>query len=299
MKPPTNVIWLSYHSDALNRGYWDQAIVEEIVSGERYQHHTSMSTVEKDTGGIVVLNGRMHVHDVLKLNKDIEKLTWCLLIITGDEEASFPWRTVRHKWMKIWVQMPRMNQHNDVHYKLPNGYRPNTVQLLDKIPKQERTLDYFFVGQVTHPRREECRRAVNALNPTVFYGEFIATSKFGEEVVPYEDYLRKLASSKIVLCPSGPETPDSFRLYEALEAGCLPIVDAFASNNQDWGYWKYLYGDDIPFPIISYWDRLPELLDELLDNWPANSMKAFAWWQLKKREIRLQLEADVKDFDRG
>ena len=32
----------------------------------------------------------------------------------------------------------------------------------------------------------------------------------------------------MIPCPSGPATPDSFRLWEALEAGCVPIADGYA-----------------------------------------------------------------------
>jgi hypothetical protein len=100
------------------------------------------------------------------------------------------------------------------------------------------------------------------------------------------------------MCPSGVESPDNFRLYEALEAGCLPIVDAFSTNNQTPGFWRYLFGDDIPFPIVSYWDELPKLLPELLKDYPRNANRCFSWWQLKKREIKYKLLDDVEELSR-
>lgn len=292
-----NVIWRSYHEpDAISRGYWDQALLEELLAGEQYQHHTDFKWVGEADGAIVIINGRMHIADTEKINADIAKLRWCLFIETGDEEAQFPWREIHHPAMRVWIQLPRMNQHDDVSFHLPNGYRPTTRKHLKENGVWPRNIDVFFAGQVTHPRRENCRDA--ALQLTDHNVVFSETHSFGEEKIPYEQYLVQMVSAKIALCPSGPESPDSFRLYEALEAGCIPIVDAFASNNQDWGFWRYLFGDDIPFPVIDYWDKLPALVDELLKGYPENANKVSAWWQLKKREMRNKLEDDVRILSR-
>ncbi len=294
MDKVVNIIWKSYHEpEIIARGYWDNGLLEEVFSKGNYEHHTDFEGVEG--GAVVIINGRTHVEDTDKINSDIQKLTWCLFIITGDEESTFEWRRVKHPSMKVWVMSPRMNQHDDVSFHLPNGYRPNTMEILKKAGEQERSIDFFFAGQVTHERRRQCMKAAQSIQG--YIGQLYGTDGFGKGL-DYETYLLKMARSKIVLCPSGPETPDSFRLYEALEAGCLPIVDAFSSNHQSPGYWKYLFGDDIPFPIVSYWDKLPELLPELLKGYPANANRCFAWWQQKKRSLRFKLEDDIKELNR-
>lgn len=302
-----HVIWVSYHQpEVLARGYWDQALLEDTFAKLGFNHHTDFEWVntaaelpEDKDGAVVVINGRTHIEDTEQLNKDIAKLKWCLLIVTGDEEAQFPWREVKHPRMAVWYQLARMNEHDDVSYHLPNGYRPETRDMLVKIGEQPRTTDFFFAGQITHDRRNEMlEHATIANTPMDIVGKIYETKSFGEEAITYENYMRQLAGTKIALCPSGPESPDTFRVYEALEAGCLPIVDAFSSKHKNPGFWRYLFGDDIPFPIVEYWDVLPDLLHELLKGWPANANRVFAWWQGKRREIRLKLEDDIKGLTR-
>ena len=293
-----NVYWLSYHDDILARGYWDQGNLEEIFAQGNYEHHVGIKDVPEGQGGIVIINGRTHVEDTQFINEDIAKLAWILFIDTGDEESVFPWREIKHPRMRVWVMLPKLNMHDDVSYRLPNGYRPETRATLEQIGPQDRIYDFFFAGQVTHDRRLQCMEAVRSLSRDV-RGYVVETKEFGGRGgLAYPDYMAKMAASKIVLCPSGPESPDNFRLYEALEAGCLPIVDAFSTKHQAPGFWQLLLGNDIPFPIVNYWDVLPELLPNLLRDWPHNANNANAWWLQKKREMKFKLEDDIRGFSR-
>ena len=297
----TKVIWKSYHEpDAISRGYWDQALLEEMLSGVEFEHQTDFSNLKKKDGAVVVINGRMHTssEDRTKINNDIEKLRWVFFIVTGDEEAQFPWRDIKHKLMKIWVQLPRLAQHDDAHGYFPNGYRPTTRALLKEIGQQERDLDWSFIGQVNHERRERCYDVLHQFQAVYPKTVVQTTKEFGKELVPYPEYLKIMAKSKIVLCPSGVESPDSFRLYEALEAGCIPVVDAFSANFKTSGFWPYLLGKDIPFPIVKYWDELPQVLPVLLRDYRIHSNRIFAWWQLKKFKVKRKLIKEIKGLSR-
>ena len=295
----TKVIWPSYHSDAINRHYWDQGLLEDTFKRGDFIHENDFNNIQPDEGAIVVLNGRMHVDDTGKINEDIAKLRWVLFIITGDEEALFPWREIKHPIMKVWVQLPRMTEHNDASFKLPNGYRPNTRQVIAETGKQKRLQDWFFAGQVNHERREQCLQELVYLTDSgeVPNGIKITTEGFGQEKITYEEYIKQMARSKIVLCPSGIESPDTFRLYEALEAGCLPIVDAFSTNFKTAGFWNYIFGE-VPFPIVDYWDKLPALMPQLLKEYPSNVNKVFAWWQMYKRNLYYRLIDDVQELSK-
>jgi hypothetical protein len=294
------VIWPSYNPEAINRGYWDQGILEDMFTRAapyNWQHQEDFEGLVEHEGAVVVLNGRMHPDYIEAIQSDLNKLRWVVLIITGDEEAVFPFEEVRHPLLRVWMQLPRMNRHNDVSFKLPNGYRAGSRQILSKIGSSNRVLDFSFIGQVNHPRRQECCDTAESLSSR-YPNRLIGTDGFGKEAIDQWGYLGILTETRIALCPSGVETPDTFRLYEALEAGCLPIVDAFASKNQDWGFWGYLFKDGVPFPVIPYWDELPNLLPELLKEWPHNANKVSAWWQLQKRNMHNKLIDDIKDISR-
>lgn len=297
-----DVIWKSYHKpEIIDRGYWDNGLLEDIFKQVEVEHHYDFDWVHEGDGAVVIINGRTHIEDADAINEDIAKLSWVLFIDTGDEEATFPWRKIKHPIMRVWVMLPRMNQHDDVSFHLPNGYRNETHELLKEIGYQDKPIDWFFAGQVNHARREQCVYELQTFldyNDERSNGVLLTGNEFGKELMPYKEYLAQMAQTKIALCPSGIESPDNFRLYEALEAGCLPIVDAFSTNNQSSGFWQYLFGNDVPFPIVNYWDVLPKLMPELLKGYPANANRCYAWWQNYKRKIKYKLLDDVKELAR-
>ena len=292
-----DVIWKSYHKpEIIDRGYWDNGLLEDIFKKFEVEHHYDFDWVHDGDGAVVIINGRTHTEDAAAINEDIAKLRWVLFIDTGDEEAVFPWRDIKHPVMRVWVMLPRMNQHDDVSFHLPNGYRNETHELLKQIGFQDKPQDWFFSGQVNHARREDCAYYADHLDNK--NGTLMTGNRFGDEIIAYPEYLKQMATTKIAFCPSGIESPDNFRLYEALEAGCLPVVDAFSTNNQSPGFWQYLFEGDVPFPILNYWDALPKLMPELLKGYPENANRCYAWWQLKKREIKYKLQDDIKELSK-
>jgi hypothetical protein len=109
------------------------------------------------------------------------------------------------------------------------------------------------------------------------------------------EYYIKMSQAKIIPCPSGPVTPDTIRLSEALEAGCLPIADGtcprpgYPAN----GYWQYVLGCNPPFPIIYDWTTLPEVMRRELEQWPRNRDTAVAWWREYKRSMHAWIPEDL------
>ena len=55
--------------------------------------------------------------------------------------------------------------------------------------------------------------------------------------------IKKMARAKTVPAPRGAVSPDSFRFYEALELGAVPITE-------DEKFWHSLF-DDFAIPIVS------------------------------------------------
>jgi hypothetical protein len=54
-----------------------------------------------------------------------------------------------------------------------------------------------------------------------------------------EDYAQLLSETIFAPCPAGWENLDSFRVCEALEAGCIPIVE----RRPFYDYFRHLFGD--------------------------------------------------------
>jgi hypothetical protein len=110
------------------------------------------------------------------------------------------------------------------------------------------------------------------------HGHLVVTPRFTQGV-PRDKYYAAMAMAKFALCPSGPCTPDSFRFAEALVAGCIPIADNRTQNpSYPEGYWNYVLGPDLPFPVIEDWNTLPDVLAEWLPEWPERSKRCRQWW---------------------
>jgi hypothetical protein len=77
-----------------------------------------------------------------------------------------------------------------------------------------------------------------------------------------------LQESVFALCPSGQDSMDSFRIYEALEAGCIPIT---LKNSEQFklypSYWNGVFrgASEIPFVATENWDEALIRIRETLD----------------------------------
>lgn len=98
-------------------------------------------------------------------------------------------------------------------------------------------------------------------------------------------YTAIMESSIFAPCPAG-NCPDSIRIYDAMELGCIPIYlrHTFLDN-------KYSMQSP-PFPILDSWEELPEFLArkrrEFAENQkPFEELQAatIAWWSLTKERI--------------
>jgi len=297
-----NVIWPARDPKFLNRGYADCAFLEQIMDRTiwtpqnplEFLHHEVRDDFPDVEGAVVVFNGRANSADADWLIGEINKLVWSLVIITGDEEWDFPWERLPESWhRKVWVMAP-WPMHADLSYRLPGGWYWNTREELAPHAElaEHRPLDFFFAGQVTHIRRKDCVRELVG-RPG---GKVIRTEGFLQGVES-DEYMRFLASAKVVPCPSGPVTVDTSRPLSAMEAGCVPIVDTRKPLDPQFDYWTLVFGDGWPMPYVYEWNELPRALDDILADWPNQSAKVFSWWQQWKRQTARRLDADIRELD--
>lgn len=301
------VIWLNY-TNAPARGYWDQGMLEDVFSNSMWSsgYEFDNQAVEGKgqpyigtTGGaVVVFAARNQIDQIDRLNADLLRLSWVVLLLTGDEEAVFPIEKILHPNIRIWVMSPHPGRH-DKYDKLGTGYPPHMHGLLPT-EAPEKSLDYFFAGQITHDRRQQCADALENIKEAKPWnhleGEFIFSKAFTEGL-PHKDYFEKLASAKVAPAPSGPETPDSFRLFEALEAACVPIADT-RTNKGDFpdSYWTWFFGGEVPFPILRDYENLRGFTEMSATDYPALNNKIFSWWQNKKREMVIKIRDQISEL---
>lgn len=297
------VLWQSYHEETPVRGYWDQGMLEAVFNRSlwlpqeaiEFEHVENHGPMPKDFyNGVVIIPARYHANDIDQINDDLSKLNWVLLILLGDEESVFPVEKIKHPRKMIYLMTPHAGKkYDNVDRFIGEGWPPAIRESLERDITKLPENSWFFTGQITHKRREECYKILKKM-PN---GDLIKTSSFADQSkqgIGHKEYYERMRNAKIVPCPSGPETPDTFRFYEALELGCVPIADAIATNNINEGYWNMLFGDELPFPIIKDWKDLKGHVEYHSDVFPATNNKVFAWWQQYKREFVYNLDDDIR-----
>lgn len=303
-----NVNWVTFHDGIDCRGYWDQALLEDLFSGAlgrvpgfEFQHFETYCShddvwpkVSDPDGGIFVVPARHHAseEDVVAINRMLAAHSWVLLILTGDEEAVFPVNLIGHPNMRIWVQNPRPGGRfpGDTVF-LPCGYAKNGKLILDELHRAapdgiERDLDWFFSGQVTNPRREQCAFALRRLQN----GELMETEGFGQglDVLSYFAHMRR---AKVVPAPSGPATTDTFRACEALEAGAVPLLDNNDPRGRS-GVWDLIFPEHLRPPMIVDWEQVEFHIGQMSSVAVRNQV--FSKWQRYKRHLRFELARQLR-----
>lgn len=125
------------------------------------------------------------------------------------------------------------------------GYKKDFCKYLTK-GTVAKNYQWSFAG-TPHGERQKMLDIFSEIKPH----KIQKCSGFGaDDGLTTEEYAKMLQQSTFALCPEGQDSMDSFRIYEALEAGCIPITKNFSKQFQIRpSYWHAVfYGvTDIPF----------------------------------------------------
>ena len=232
---------------------WDQALITAALRGELWPMSVAFEEVDGPIeAGVVIASGTL-----CATGGPVELPPgWCLLIHTSDESQQWDSESLRRPGMKIWRQYAGAVGTDRV---LALGWPPETRELLRDVPRlplaQRRK--WSFIGQAPTEKRKRLVAQL-AERPD---GDLLVTNGFSQGI-PRAEYLRRMAASAAAFCPDGTVHPDTFRFYEALEAGCLPIKDI---------------------------SELEDDQNSTPQHW-ANS--ALSWWLWTKRQVTIDLVDD-------
>lgn len=248
-----DVVWLSL-TDAPARGYWDQAMLEDMFKTK--EHHTEIGELKQAI--VVIPTADQNPDDI---NKELSKLDECYVICTSDEWHNFDLSKLSHANMELF-SMYATDDEIDVMW-LPIGYTPHGKA---EFYSTERDNDIYFAGQVNHKKRKEMVKELNKL-PNFKLDQ---SGGFAQGLNTTQ-YLHNIKTSKVISAPSGNISPDSFRLYEALENGAVPIAD-------DPKYFTKLFGS-YPFPAVNKSEQWSTYAEESVKLYPVLNNRCSAWWQ--------------------
>lgn len=288
---------------------WDRNIVDLLLGGAlgrpagwpAFDEVQSLATANELAGGAIVhISGSKCTGMTSELNAALAPLSWVLLIITTDEEHLFDLADFDHPNRVVWRQLPRTD-HEDfdlVDRGFGEGVPPATV-----IPWQERDLDWSFAGQVTTPRRESWWDELNARARRVGWPQgpessvLVASRRFAGGV-DRRAYLDIVARSRVVAAPAGVASQSSFRVFEALEAGAVPIVDHHRRDGRGEGYWHAIFHEpSMLFEAHDYPGNVDVNLTGALENGEWLRLATWAWWTREKRWLAVDLVDSLRRLD--
>ena len=252
------VTWQSF-IESPHEGYWDQSMLSDLLESNWF-------------ADILVTPGHWRADSAHLVNEWLEENGPALVLISSDEEGHCPFWRVN---APVWKMTPDLSLAHRPDRAIPLGYTPHTRPTLKSLGIPLEKKGWTFSGQVTNSRRHSAMEALRKL------GDPLETDTFAAGLGP-EEYIKTLWDAEWVPCPAGNVRPETFRMWEALEAGAVPILDA-TSPHGDQDYWPFILGDH-PLPVVADWSRVGELLSA-----PAPLTGAAVWYSGFKRKWKRDL----------
>jgi hypothetical protein len=167
---------------------------------------------------------------------------------------------------------------------LPLGYSDGVAPGMTKPADGPRPYLWSFLGQSNKSSRPDMLRAFAPLTPS-----FVLCTD-GPERRSYSraEYQQVLLNSVFIPCPMGNVNLDSFRVYEALECGAIPILE----KRLQLDYFRELLGEH-PLPAFRNWSEAARFVASLRNNQQAISAlrdRCFQWWMAYKRTLGQQIQ---------
>ena len=285
-----HLIWLGHNPDRL----WERDWIYEVLSEVKHEVKT-----------IVDMNYNIFVNQAIIIVSDPDKTKYPHYfleyikrnfkfgVIQISDEAyvhgcdfySSAQFVIRNYWHKKFA-----NQKNILFF--PLGYKRKFWDgFNDQLkPLSSRKFIWSFAGQIKKSTRKNMIQNMKKI-PNYYVHE---TSNFNSaDALPVNAYRDLLLDSIFIPCPRGWWNLDSFRVSEALECGCIPIVEATPFD-----YFSKLFEGPYPFLKESSWEQIPSLLLPLLEN-PEQlellRMNCYNWWLEYKKTTKQKITDLIKN----
>jgi len=212
----------------------------------------------------------------------------------GDDGAAYDFANLvlRTYWSRAHAAERRVI---GVPLGLVNGFKVETSPTTF-----ERRYVWSFAGNIAKRSRAEMLKAMSAVEGGHVHGTSAPDPRSPtpeqrnapDAPLGIEDYSRLLSETIFAPCPSGWENLDSFRVCEALEAGCIPIVE----RRPFYDYFRHLLGDH-PMLTVTDWSEAPGLIAGLRKDRGALDRRRQAcgrWWQDYKASLVLNVRDRIR-----
>jgi hypothetical protein len=194
-------------------------------------------------------------------------------------------RVIRNYWR------PELKIHGEKVCVIPLGYANN--RHANHYPAsaafKDRQYLWSFAGSLDRPGRE---KALAVLRKTGKFCEKSKASWSSPVAVEAQDYNTLMQQTQFVPCFRGSVALESYRFYEALEQGAIPIYVSEESHNTGDEYYE-VFGKH-PFLGFPSWERVAETLPILAmqpDVMEGHRQTVMKWWKETKEAVRAKITA--------
>ena len=270
-KEDRDLIWGEYHKNYSNK--W----IYEILNKINFQSINSDQELDnKDTLIIIDSSVEKKVEFYTKLKLLCSKI---FLIHLGDETGIYDLNIVygncNHVWRTFCTGRYFNNKKVDC---IALGYKSG-VEINKKDLK--RKYKWAFIGTPHKSSRHDLLFQLSSIQPSFSY----KTEKFHKKIMDTEEMTQVLSQTSFLPCPNGFVHPETYRLYEALESGCIPIVE------NAYKYYDRLFPDN-PFLKIDKWIEAKEIINKWTEQKIIKKSEECNFWWRKYKE---KLQEDIKE----
>ena len=265
-KEDRDYIWGQYHK--VHSDKW----IYEILAKIQFETIQSEKNLKSEDVLIIIDSSIEKKSELyIKLKLICSKI---FLIHLGDETGGRNLLSIYSNFDYVWRTFCSGRYFkNDKVSCLPIGYKSG-VELNKK--SEERQYKWAFIGTPHKSSRHDLLFQLSDIKPSFFF----KTKKFNKEILEVNEMTKILTDTEFIPCPNGFVHPETYRLYEALECGCIPIVE------NAYKYYDRLFPNN-PFLKVDRWIEAKKIIK----NWKKNQTKqkqeeCKLWWSQYKKKLQ-------------
>ena len=259
-------IWGIYHRN--NSDKW----IHEILRKIKLKIVNNTNELERGDH-LIVVDSSVEKKDELysKLSLVCNKM---FLIHLGDESGQYNLSSIYKKFNFVWRSFCSNKYFiNNKISCLPIGYKSGTLL---KNQLGNRKYKWTFIGTPHKSSRHDLLFQLSNIKPSFLH----KTSKFNEKIIDVGEMSKILSLTEFVPCPNGFVHPETYRLYEALECGCIPIVENAHK------YYDRLFFNN-PFIKVDRWIEAKSVVEKWEDDQIKQKQEECkTWWNQYKKELQ-------------
>jgi len=269
-----NYKWGLYHKK--NSDEW----IFNTLNKVKYQQIESEKDIKKDDILIIIdssVEKKFEFYSKLKLI-----CSKVFLMHLGDESGSHNILPIYENCDHVWRAFCSNKYFNNKKVScLPIGYKSGThyVKQNDKMKYK-----WSFVGTPHKSSRHDLLFHLSDINPSFCH----KTQKFDEKIIQISEMSKIFSSTNFIPCPNGFVHPETYRLYEALECDCIPIVE------NTYKYYDRLFPKN-PFLKIEKWIEAKNIINTWNpEKIEKKKQECILWWNNYKNELQGTIKNKIK-----